>query len=229
MTESPPFEPICAFGATIQDGGVHFAVWAPAASSVEVEVHGDGEPTYHPLTSGAQGLHEGLVPGLAAGSRYKYRLDRGQSYPDPASRFQPEGVHGPSEVIDPLAFHWSDETWSGLTIDDLIVYELHVGAYTPEGTFTALIGQLPELARLGVTAIELMPVADFPGRWNWGYDGVDWWAPSRAYGRPEDLRRLVDEAHRHGLGVILDVVYNHFGPDGAYWRAFSEEYFTHPP
>ena len=108
----------------------------------------------------------------------------------------------------------------------MIVYELHVGAYTPEGTFSALIDQLPELSRLGVTAIELMPVADFPGRWNWGYDGVDWWAPSRAYGRPEDLRRLVDEAHRHGLGVILDVVYNHFGPDGAYWRAFSEDYFT---
>ena len=163
---------------------------------------------------------------MAAGSRYTYRLDRGQSYPDPASRFQPEGVHGPSEVDRPAGVSWSDETWPGLTIDDLIVYELHVGAYTPQGTFAALIDQLPELCRLGVTAIELMPVADFPGRWNWGYDGVDWWAPSRAYGRPEDLRRLVDEAHRHGLGVILDVVYNHFGPDGAYWRAFSEDYFT---
>ena len=226
MTEKAPSETSADLGATIRDGGVHFAVWAPAATSVEVEVHGGGGLTHHPLVSGANGLHEGLVPGLAAGSRYKYRLDRGQSYPDPASRFQPEGVHGPSEVVDPLAFQWSDETWPGLTTDDLIVYELHVGAYTPEGTFTALIEQLPELARLGVTAIELMPVADFAGRWNWGYDGVDWWAPSRAYGRPEDLRRLVDEAHRHGLGVILDVVYNHFGPDGAYWRAFSEDYFT---
>ncbi len=155
-----------------------------------------------------------------------YRLDRGQSYPDPASRFQPEGVHGPSEVIDPLAFQWTDDTWSGLARDNLIVYELHVGAYTPEGTFAALTGELAELARLGVTAIELMPVADFAGRWNWGYDGVDWWAPSRAYGRPEELRRLVDEAHGLGLGVILDVVYNHFGPDGAYWRTFSEDYFT---
>jgi maltooligosyltrehalose trehalohydrolase len=213
-------------GATIQDGGVHFAVWAPAATSVEVEVHGEDGLTHHPLVSGAQGLREGLIPELAAGSRYKYRLDGGQSYPDPASRFQPEGVHGPSEVIDPLAFRWSDGTWPGVMIDDLIVYELHVGAYTPRGTFAALIDQLPELTRLGITALELMPVADFPGRWNWGYDGVDWWAPSRAYGRPEDLRRLVDAAHRHGLGVILDVVYNHFGPDGAYWRAFSEDYFT---
>jgi maltooligosyltrehalose trehalohydrolase len=225
MTDSPS-EASSDLGATIQVDGVHFAVWAPAATSVEVEVHGEGGLTHHPLIGGAQGLHQGIVPGLAAGSRYKYRLDRGQSYPDPASRFQPEGVHGPSEVVDPRAFHWSDDTWPGLTIDDLIVYELHVGAYTPAGTFAALIDQLPELSRLGVTAIELMPVADFPGRWNWGYDGVDWWAPSRAYGRPDDLRRLVDEAHRLGLGVILDVVYNHFGPDGAYWRAFSEDYFT---
>jgi maltooligosyltrehalose trehalohydrolase len=228
MTPSPHQspEPDSSLGATIQEGGVHFAVWAPAATFVEVEVHSEDGFTYHPLAVGDQGVYEGFVPGLAAGTRYKYRLDRGQSYPDPASRFQPEGVHGPSEVVDPLAFHWSDETWPGLTTDDLIVYELHVGAYTTEGTFVALIDQLPELAQLGVTAIELMPVADFAGRWNWGYDGVDWWAPSRAYGRPEDLRRLVDEAHRLGLGVILDVVYNHFGPVGAYWRAFSEDYFT---
>ncbi len=205
---------------------MHFAVWAPAAQSVEVEVHGEGALTLYPLVGDARGFHVGLVPGLAAGSRYMYRLDRGQSYPDPASRFQPEGVHGPSEVIDPRAFQFTDQSWSGLTTDHLIVYELHVGAFTPEGTFAALTGQLSELVRLGVTAIELMPVADFAGRWNWGYDGVDWWAPSRAYGRPDDLRRLVDEAHRLGLGVILDVVYNHFGPDGAYWRAFSQDYFT---
>jgi maltooligosyltrehalose trehalohydrolase len=225
MTESPS-QPDADLGATLQDGGVHFAVWAPAATSVEVEVHGEGGLTHHPLVGDARGLHQGLVPGLAAGSRYMYRLDRDRSYPDPASRFQPEGVHGPSEIVDPRSFRWSDDTWPGLTSDDLIVYELHVGAYTTEGTFAALIDQLPELSRLGVTAIELMPVADFPGRWNWGYDGVDWWAPSRAYGRPDDLRRLVDQAHRLGLGVILDVVYNHFGPDGAYWRAFSEDYFT---
>ncbi len=226
MTGSSPSQPAADLGATIRDGGVHFAVWAPAATSVEVEVHGERGLIHHPLAGDTDGLYEGLVPGLEAGSRYMYRLDRDQSYPDPASRFQPEGVHGPSEVVDPLAFAWSDEDWPGLTIDELIVYELHVGAYTTEGTFAALIDQLPELSRLGVTAIELMPVADFAGRWNWGYDGVDWWAPSRAYGRPEDLRRLVDEAHRHRLGVILDVVYNHFGPDGAYWRAYSEDYFT---
>jgi maltooligosyltrehalose trehalohydrolase len=226
MTESPSPEPAAPLGATIQADGVHFAVWAPAANTVEVEVHGVGGLTHHPLVRGERGLYEGLLPGLSAGSRYKYQLDRNQSYPDPASRFQPEGVHGPSEVIDPQAYRWTDDAWAGLTIETLIVYELHVGAYTPEGTFAALTGQLSELAQLGVTAIELMPVADFAGRWNWGYDGVDWWAPSRAYGRPDDLRRLVDEAHRLGLGVILDAVYNHFGPDGAYWRAFSEDYFT---
>ena len=226
VTGSRPPALSSRLGATIQIGGVHFAVWAPAAKSVEVEVHGKGGLVHYSLSRDAHGFHEGLVPGLSAGSRYKYRLDRGPSYPDPASRFQPEGVHGPSEVIDPLAFQWTDDSWSGLTAENLIVYELHVGAYTPEGTFAALTGQLSELVRLGVTAIELMPVADFAGRWNWGYDGVDWWAPSRAYGRPEHLRQLVDEAHRLGLGVILDVVYNHFGPDGAYWRAFSEDYFT---
>src|SRR5215210_4140471 len=151
MTESSSSKPSRDLGANIEDGGVHFAVWAPAASSVEVEVYAKDALTHHPLIRDADGLHEGLVPGLVAGTRYKYRLDRGQSYPDPASRFQPEGVHGPSEVIDPLLFAWSDETWSGLSIDDLIVYELHVGAYTRQGTFAALINQLPELSRLGVT------------------------------------------------------------------------------
>src|SRR4051794_5055382 len=160
MTESSPSETSADLGATIRDGGVHFAVWAPEATSVEVELHAEGGLTYHPLRAGADGLHEGLVPELTAGAHYTYRLDRDQSYPDPASRFQPEGVHGPSEVVDTLAFAWSDETWPGLSIDDLIVYELHVGAYTPQGTFAALIDQLPELSRLGVAAIELMPVAD---------------------------------------------------------------------
>src|SRR5215217_5453786 len=149
MTERFSSKPRSDLGATVRDGGVHFAVWAPAATTVEVEVHGERGLTHHPLLRGANGLHEGPVPGLTAGARYKYRLDRGQSYPDPASRFQPEGVHGPSEVVDLLAFQWSDETWPGLTIDELIVYELHVGAYTPQGTFSALIDQLPELSRLG--------------------------------------------------------------------------------
>jgi maltooligosyltrehalose trehalohydrolase len=167
-----------------------------------------------------------MVPGIGAGVRYRYRLDGGHAFPDPSSRFQPEGVHGPSEVVDPAAFSWTDQEWPGLTMDGLVIYELHVGTYTPAGTFAALIEELPELARLGVTAIEIMPVAAFPGRWNWGYDGVDLFAPSRAYGRPDDFRRLVDAAHGIGLGVILDVVYNHFGPDGNYLRQFSDDYFT---
>jgi maltooligosyltrehalose trehalohydrolase len=213
-------------GATVQAEGVHFAVWAPAAELVEVELD-DGRGTrHHLLNREADGLHRGFVPQAAAGTRYRYRLDRGAAYPDPASRFQPEGVHGPSEVVDPSRFRWRDEDWSGRSIDELVIYEVHVGTATLEGTFNALTGRLSELAELGVTAIELMPVADFPGRWNWGYDGVDWWAPSRAYGRPDDLRRLVDRAHQVGLAVILDVVYNHFGPDGAYWRSFSADYFT---
>jgi maltooligosyltrehalose trehalohydrolase len=215
-----------ALGATVETSGVHFAVWGPAAETVAVEIQERCVATEHPLARDDDGLHQGLVPGLPAGARYRYRLDGGASYPDPASRFQPDGVHGPSEVVDPRAFSWSDEAWPGVASDELVIYELHVGAYTPQGTFAALFGQLPELARLGVTAIELMPIADFAGRWNWGYDGVSWWAPSRAYGRPDDLRRLVDEAHRLGLAILLDVVYNHFGPDGAYWRMFSEDYFT---
>ncbi|MFN8663357.1 MAG: malto-oligosyltrehalose trehalohydrolase [Thermomicrobiales bacterium] len=213
-------------GAHFTPGGVQFAVWASAADRVDVIVEdGDARQPFR-LHRESSGLHVGEVPDLRAGTRYWYRLDEEHCYPDPASRFQPDGVHGPSEVIDPSSFTWTDDHWEGLDRDRLIIYELHVGTYTPEGTFTALTEQLLELAHLGVTAIELMPVADFPGRWNWGYDGVAWWAPSRAYGRPDDLRRLVDEAHRLGLGVILDVVYNHFGPEGAYWRAFSPEYFT---
>ncbi len=213
-------------GAHSTPEGVHFAVWASAADRVDVMV--EERDSRHPfrLHRQADGLYTGEIPGLRAGARYWYRLDEEHCYPDPASRFQPEGVHGPSEVIDPTSFVWTDDHWKGLDPDRLIIYELHVGAYTLEGTFAALTEQLIELAHLGVTAIEVMPIADFPGRWNWGYDGVAWWAPSRVYGRPDDLRRLVDEAHRLGIGVILDVVYNHFGPEGAYWRAFSPEYFT---
>jgi maltooligosyltrehalose trehalohydrolase len=178
------------------------------------------------LDRDADGVHSCLATGIGAGARYKFRIDGGDAFPDPRSRFQPDGVHGPSEVIDHAAFEWSDREWRGLTMERLVVYELHVGTYTPEGTFIALIDQLPEIARLGVTAIEIMPVADFPGRWNWGYDGVALFAPSRAYGRPDDLRRLVDAAHRHNLGVLLDVVYNHLGPDGNYLGVYSADYFT---
>jgi len=208
-------------------GGVRFRVWAPKASRVEVVVAGGGpaDETSAPLERGAEGVHQGVVRGIGAGARYRYRLDGDGPFPDPASRFQPEGPHGPSAVIDP-AFAWRAAGWPGLRPEGLVIYELHVGTMTPEGTFEALIGQLPELARLGVTAIELMPVAECPGRWNWGYDGVDLYAPNHNYGRPDDLKRLVDAAHQAGLGALLDVVYNHLGPDGNYLRRFSDDYFT---
>src|SRR5262249_19641392 len=146
--------------------------------------------------------------------------------PDPASRFQPEDVHGPSEVIDPLAYPWSDGEWAGLPAAALVFYELHVGAFTPVGTFRSVIERLDHLVALGVTAIELMPVADFPGRWGWGYDGVLPFAPDSRYGRPEDLKALVERCHARGLAVFLDVVYNHFGPEGNYLGLYAPEFFS---
>ena len=160
---------------------------------------------------------------------YKFRLDgdAGQTFPDPASRFQPQGVHGPSRVVQAGRFAWEhDGERRAAQLDDLVVYELHVGTFTPEGTFRAAIDKLDDLKDLGITAIELMPLADFPGRWNWGYDGVFLYAPSRAYGEPDDLRSLVDAAHARGLSVILDCVYNHLGPDGAYLGAYTKNYFN---
>ena len=154
------------------------------------------------------------MAGARAGDRYRYAIDGRGPFPDPASRYQPEGVHGPSEVVDPGQFRWSDRAWKGLTPEELVVYELHVGTFSPEGTFEGVAKRLETLRDLGVTAIELMPLADFAGCRSWGYDGVDLFAPARCYGTPDDLRRLVDEAHRLGLGVMLDVVYNHFGPGG---------------
>jgi maltooligosyltrehalose trehalohydrolase len=161
------------------------------------------------------------VPGLQAGARYRFALDGRSPMPDPASRFQPEGVHGPSEVIDPSSYRWHDEGWKGRPLDELVIYELHVGTFTPEGTFDAARARLRELAELGITALELMPLHDFPGQRGWGYDPAAFWAPCRAYGRPDDLRRFVDVAHSLGMSVLLDVVYNHLGPDGAYWAAYG--------
>lgn len=209
----------------LPDGGVEFRVWAPAARTVEVELFRQDGIARFELSAQGGGIFSAAVRNAGAGVRYKFRLD-GHSYPDPYSRFQPEGVHGPSQVVSPHTFQWSDDVWGGLNIEGLVIYECHVGTYTPEGTFDALIDQLAELKRLGVTALELMPVAEFPGRWNWGYDGVDLYAPTRNYGGPDGLRRLVDAAHTLGLGVILDVVYNHLGPDGNYLRAYSPHYFT---
>lgn len=213
-----------SLGAWPEADGVRFRVWAPAAAAVSLEIEAPVVAALG-MTRDDQGYHTAFIPGLRAGARYRYRLDGGDALPDPASRFQPEGVHGPSEVVDP-AFAWTDGEWRGLDPDAAVLYELHVGTFTPEATYHAAADRLDHLAELGVTAIQVMPVADFPGRWNWGYDSVDLYAPSRAYGRPEDLQALVDRAHAMGLGVILDVVYNHFGPDGAYHERFSPAYFT---
>lgn len=214
-------------GAWPADGGVRFAVWAPEALRVEVVCETPGRaPLAARLEKDSEGVFQGLVARIGPGDLYRYRVDGAGPYPDPASRFQPLGVHGPSQVIDPRAFAWTDRTWQGIPLDRLVFYELHVGAFTPEGTFAAAAGRLPYLVELGITAIELMPVADFPGSRNWGYDGAALFAPARRYGSPDDLRALVNEAHRLGLAVFLDVVYNHFGPDGAYAPAFSKRYFS---
>jgi maltooligosyltrehalose trehalohydrolase len=216
-------------GAEVRaEGGVHFRVWAPKRQTVEVVIEGGPGTGAAPvaLEREGDGCFSGTVAGAAAGTLYRYRLDGGDAFPDPASRFQPRGPHGPSEVIDPGAFAWSDEAWRGAGPDGQVVYELHVGCFTPEGTWEAAAGQLAELARLGVTVVEVMPVAEFPGEFGWGYDGVDLYAPTRLYGRPDDFRRFVDRAHAAGLGVILDVVYNHLGPDGNYLTQFSDSWFT---
>ena len=207
-------------GAELIEGdGVHFRVWAPRRERVTLVVERGPEVVLAPETGG---YFAGACATAKAGTRYRFRLDDDALLvPDPASRFQPEGPHGPSEVIDPRAFAWRDGAWRGAP-DDQVVYELHVGTFTPEGTFAAAARELPALAELGITTVEVMPVADFAGARGWGYDGVDLFAPTRLYGRPDDLRAFVDAAHRLGLAVILDVVYNHFGPDGNYLGQFAE-------
>jgi maltooligosyltrehalose trehalohydrolase len=200
---------------------VRFRVWAPRCRRVEVEIVEPGPARRLALAPGPDGLFEGEVPGLQAGALYHYSGDGRAGRPDPVSRFQPRGVHGPSAVVDPGAFRWTDAGWRGVPLADLRLYELHVGTFTPAGTFEAAIAHLPELRDLGLTAIELMPVAEFPGPRNWGYDGVHLFAPQSTYGGPEGLRRLVDAAHRAGLAVILDVVYNHLGPEGNYLPGFA--------
>jgi maltooligosyltrehalose trehalohydrolase len=177
------------------------------------------------------GYFSGFVRDLKAGARYRFRIDRASNLiPDPASRFQPDGVHGPSEVIDPSAFEWADDQWRGGTLQGQVLYEMHVGCFTHEGTWQAGIAKLPHLVETGVTAIEVMPIAEFNGAFGWGYDGVYWYAPSHLYGTPDDFRSFVDAAHRLGLGVILDVVYNHFGPSGNYTGEYSGDYLSkrHP-
>jgi malto-oligosyltrehalose trehalohydrolase len=209
-------------------GGVRFNLWAPACAQVELVLDADGPDLAEilPMTAGPKGWHSLDIPGAEAGALYRFRLPGGQHVPDPASHFQPRDVHGPSEVIDPAAYAWTDAGWSGRPWHEAVIYELHIGAFTPQGGFRAAIGRLDHLADLGVTAIEIMPAADFPGARNWGYDGALLFAPDSAYGRPEDFKALVDAAHARGLMVLLDVVYNHFGPDGNYLPLYAPGFFT---
>lgn len=202
-----------------------FRVWAPRASSVAIRFL-DGDPNTVPMQPEENGYFQATVAGVAAGTRYRYLLDGTMERPDPVSRFQPDGVHGPSAVVDPDAFQWTDRTWRGLPMEELIIYELHVGTFTPEGTFEAIIPRLPYLKEMvGVTAIELMPVAQFPGRRNWGYDGTYPFAVQASYGGPGGLKRFVDACHAMGMAVMLDAVYNHLGPEGNYLADFGP-YFT---
>ena len=203
------------FGARPQaDGSTVFRVWAPRAEGLEVKVLTGGERAF-PLAAAGGGVFEARVEGVAAGADYFYVV-HGNERPDPVSRSQPAGVHGPSRVVAPEEFAWTDEGWKGLALKDYVVYELHTGTFTPEGTFEAVIPKLAHLKSLGVTAVELMPVAEFPGARNWGYDGAHLYAPQSTYGGPEGLKRLIDACHREGLAFVLDVVYNHLGPEGNY-------------
>ncbi len=215
------------FSAALSDAGVRFRLWAPNHARVSLKIEGD-DPLRPMRREGA--WHTLQTDAAQAGSLYRFVLSDGMAIPDPASRFQPQDVRGPSEVIDPTAYEWRDRHWRGRPWEEAVLYELHVGAFTQDGTFRAAINRLDDLAALGVTAIELMPIADFPGRRNWGYDGVQLFAPDSSYGRPEDLKALVDAAHARGLMVFLDVVYNHFGPEGNYWPVcgpiFTERHHT---
>ena len=208
----------------------HFRVWAPKAERVEVAIEASADPNarreFHPLEPESDGYFSGHAP-ARAGTLYRYRLNASAHlHPDPASRFQPQGPHRSSCIVDPKQFQWSDAGWPGVRLKGQIIYELHVGTFTREGTWAAAAEQLPELARTGISLVEMMPVADFPGEFGWGYDGVNLFAPCRLYGQPDDLRRFIDRAHSLGMGVILDVVYNHLGPDGNYLMVFSDDYFS---
>ncbi len=209
-------------GAEAQSSGVHFRLWAPGRRKVEVRLENGPTDTW-PLASENNGYFSGFVPAAAPGTTYRYRIDDGPPVPDPASRFQPEGPHGPSMVVSP-AFAWTDQKWTGIAPEDHVMYEMHIGTFTPEGTWAAAARQLPELKALGITTIEMMPVADFGGRYGWGYDGVNLYAPTRLYGKPDDLRHFVNRAHEEGIAVILDVVYNHLGIDGNYLEQITPDY-----
>jgi maltooligosyltrehalose trehalohydrolase len=213
----------------VQGKGAHFRVWAPAVRRVEVVFEGAGAPAPVPLQR-EDGAEPGYFSGSAAtckpGTRYRFRLDGGGAFPDPASRWQPDGPHGPSELVAPDAYAWTDGAWPGIGAKGQVLYEMHIGTFTPEGTYAAAEQHLPFLKDVGITVLQLMPVNEFNGPFGWGYDGVNLFAPTRLYGPPDALRHFVDRAHALGLGVILDVVYNHFGPSGNYLSRFSPHYVS---
>jgi maltooligosyltrehalose trehalohydrolase len=218
------YPPQKTFGAQHVNGGVHFRLWAPNQANVSL-ILDDRDPTS--MSRSADGWHDLMSTSAKAGALYKFRLQDGLEVPDPASRFQPQDAHGPSEVVDPHTYKWNDGAWKGRPWEECVIYELHIGAFTQGGTFRSAIDRLDYLAELGITAIEIMPVADFPGSRNWGYDGVLLFAPDSSYGRPDHLKELVDAAHAKNIMVFLDVVYNHFGPDGNYLPAYSPVFTEH--
>lgn len=217
-------------GAEVLPGGcAHFRVWAPKCQRIEVVIAPtqDNAESCTELQPESNGYHSGAVDGVVPNMLYGLRCDRGKrAWPDPASRFQPQGPAGLSQIVDPANFPWTDAGWKGLHPKGQVIYEMHVGTFTSEGTWVAAAEQLPELARAGMTIVELMPVADFPGEFGWGYDGVAFFAPTRLYGSPDDFRHFVNRAHEVGLGVILDVVYNHYGPQENSLPQFSDDYTT---
>ncbi len=214
------------FGSEILNGGgVRFRLWAPRIPEVRLHLEG-AEPLELAMARDRKGWHRLDVAEAGPGTRYRFRLPEGQLVPDPASRFNPEDVHGPSEVIDPRAFVWPDDGWQGRPWEEAVIYELHLGTFSPSGDFAGVEARLDYLAELGITAIEIMPVADFPGRRNWGYDGVLEFAPDSVYGRPEEFKRLIAAAQSKGLMVILDVVHNHFGPEGNYLYGYGRDFFN---
>jgi maltooligosyltrehalose trehalohydrolase len=213
------------FGAELLDeGGVRFRLWAPGVDAVGLQL--DDGAAELPMTAAAGGWFELTVAEAQAGNRYLFKLPDGLLVPDPASRYNPDDVHGASEIVAPAAFDWPDGEWRGRPWEEAVIYELHIGSFTKAGDFAGAIERLDYLVELGVTALEIMPVSDFPGQRNWGYDGVLPFAPDAAYGRPEDFKRLIAAAHERGLMVLLDVVYNHFGPEGNYLHAYAPDFFN---
>ena len=216
------------FGAQLTEAGTRFRLWAPSARRVVLHTHSpQGGELQADLSPAGEGWYELVVGGVGPGTLYRYRIDDEADVPDPASRRNPEGVHGASEVTDPAAFQWSDGAWRGRPWHEAVLYELHVGTFTPQGTYAAVAERLDDLDSVGVTAIELLPLACFAGQRGWGYDGVLPFAPHPAYGTPEDLKRLIQAAHERGIMMVLDVVYNHFGPEGNYLSRYAREFFTH--